>query len=300
MAFLAFKKDCGYFYPLINSMKTKLKPVFSYAYTGILLSTLLLACDKKDNPADNTQNQATAIKLSVASSISQSLYDDVFNQINVEAENNNMAGRLSTENGTLGCATVTLSPADLTSFPKTMTIDYGAGCSIANITRKGKLIVTLNGRLRTSGTTLAVAFDNYYVNEHKLEGTFTITNNTANNVLSFTTQTTNGKLTYPAGVAYYTHSGSHTYTQVGGSNTATYIDDSWSVTGSGSTASSSNETLSLTIKTPLIKNVACGAIISGVQEFIYNNLSGNLDFGAGTCDRQATLAIGSFNTVINF
>jgi hypothetical protein len=181
-----------------------------------------------------------------------------------------------------------------------MTIDYGMGCTIGAITRKGKLIVNLSGRLRNAGTTVATSFENYFVNEYKLEGTFAITNNTANNVLSFVTQTTNGKLTYPAGIMYYTHNGSHTYTQVGGSNTPTYLDDSWSVSGNGITASSANESLSLNIKTPLIKNVACGAIVSGVQDFKFNNISGSLNFGEGICDRQATLTIGSYNTVINF
>ena len=108
------------------------------------------------------------------------------------------------------------------------------------------------------------------------------------------------KITYPAGLVYYTHSGTHTYTQIGGANTASYLDDSWSVTGSGITTSSSNESLALTIKAPLVKNVACGAIVSGVQEFNYNNLSGNLDFGSGTCDREALITIGAFNKTINF
>jgi len=281
-------------------MKTKLKTVFNYACTGSILAVFLFACSKKDEPVINPQNQATALSLSMASSISQSLYDDVFNQINIEAENNNMAGRLNTETGTLGCATVTLSPADLTTFPKVMTIDYGAGCTVGNITRKGKLTVNLNGRLRTTGTVISVAFDDYSANGYKLEGTFSVTNNTTNNVLSFTTQTTNGKITYPAGLIYYTHSGTHTYTLIGGASTTSYLDDSWSVTGSGITTSSSNESLALTIKTPLVKSVACGAIISGIQEFNYNNLSGNLNFGSGSCDREALLTIGAFNTTINF
>jgi hypothetical protein len=281
-------------------MKTKMKTFFSYTCQGIILSLLIAGCSKEDNSTDNNKDQPTAISLTVASSISQTLYDDVFNQINFEAENNNISGRLTTETGVQGCATITLSPADLNTFPKTMTIDYGTGCTIGAITRKGKLIVNLSGRLRNAGTTVATSFENYFVNEYRLEGTFTITNNTANNVLSFITQTTNGKLTYPAGILYYTHNGSHTYTQIGGSNTATYLDDSWSVSGSGITASSANESLSLDIKTPLIKNVACGAIVSGVQDFKFNNISGSLNFGEGICDRQATLTIGSYNTVINF
>ncbi len=278
-------------------MKMKRTSIFNYISFLLILS----ACSKKENnPVDNTKDQPTAISLTMASSISQTMYDDVFNQISIEAENGNISGRLMGENDVQGCATVTITPSDLTTFPKTMTIDFGAGCTIGSVTRKGKLIVNLSGRLRTPGTTAAVSFDSYFVNEYKLEGAFNITNNTSNNVLSFTTQTTNGKLTYPAGVAYYTHNGSHTYTQTSGSGTPTFADDSWSVSGSGTTTSSANESLTVTIKTPLIKNVSCGSVVSGVEDFKYNNVSGSLNFGDGTCDRKATLTIGSYNTVINF
>jgi hypothetical protein len=283
------------------SMKMKSKTMLGYALVGGALLLMISSCSKKANDTiDTTKDQPTAISLTMASSISQSAYDDVFNQISIEAENGNISGRLMGENDVLGCTTVTISPADLNTFPKTMTIDYGAGCTIGAITRKGKLTVTLSGRLRNTGTVASVSFENYSVNEYKLEGSFTITNNTANNVLSFTTQTTAGKLTYPAGVAYYTHNGSHTYTQVSGSGTPTYADDNWSVSGSGTTTSSANESLTVTIKTPLIKSVACGSIISGIEDFKYNNIFGSLNFGEGTCDRQAMLIIGSYNTVINF
>lgn len=256
--------------------------------------------ETRPSATNNSKDQPAAISLTMASSISEVLYDDVFNQINIEAENNNISGRFMNENGVQGCAIITVAPADANTFPKTLTIDYGSGCTMGAITRKGKLVVTLSGKLRTYGTTATVAFDNYFVNDYKLEGTLTITNNTANNILSFTTQTSNGKLTYPAGALYYTHSGSHTYTQVAGSGTLTYADDSWSVTGSGTTTSSANETLTVTIKTPLVKNVACGAVVSGMEDFKYNNISGSLNFGEGTCDRQATLIIGSYTNVINF
>lgn len=91
-------------------MKTNMKIFFNYACTGIILSLSIAGCSKKDNSTDNSKDQPTAISLTVASSISQTLYDDVFNQINLEAENNNIAGRLTTETGTQGCATITLLP----------------------------------------------------------------------------------------------------------------------------------------------------------------------------------------------
>lgn len=282
-------------------MKRKHKSISCPACLGILLSLVIFSCHKKGNVPDDPANQSNAIVLTAASTILENLYDDVFNQINIEAVNSNIAGRLNTTTGIQGCAVVTLSPADLTTFPKTMTLDFGSGCSLEPVIRKGKLIVTLSGRLRNAGTTASVAFENYFVDDYKLEGAFNLINNTTNNVLSFTTQTSNGKLTYPGGLIYYTYSGTHTYTQIGGSNTPSYFDDSWSVSGIGTTTSSANESLAWNITTPLIKNITCGSIVSGIEEFKYNNnTSGSLNFGDGICDRLATLTIGSYNSVITF
>ena len=282
-------------------MKRKPNSISCLACLAVLLSLVIFSCHKKDNIPDDPGSQSNAIDLTAASTILENLYDDVFNQINIEAVNSNIAGRLNTTTGIQGCAVVTLSPADLTTFPKTMTLDFGSGCSLEPVTRKGKLIVTLSGRLKNPGTTVSVAFENYFVNDYKLEGAFNLINNTTNNVLSFTTQTSNGKLIYPGGLIYYTHSGTHTYTQIGGSNTPSYFDDSWSVTGTGNTTSSANESMTWNITTPLIKNIACGSIVSGIEEFQYNNnTSGNLNFGDGTCDRLATVTIGSYNAVITF
>ena len=275
-------------------MKTKMQSFFRYTSLALLTAIILVACSKKDSNENNSKDQTAAITLTTASSISEAVYDDVFNQVSFEAENNNLSERIA------GCATVTLSPADLTTFPKTMTIDFGSGCPLNGITRKGKLIVNLTGKLRTAGSVLTVNFENYFVNEFKPEGTFSITNNTTNNALSFTTQTANGKLTYPGGLLYYTHNGSHTYTQTTGMSTPSFLDDSWSVTGTGTTTSSLNESLTLTIKTPLVKTVSCEAIVSGTEDFQYNNISGSLNFGEGTCDRKATLTIGSFSKIIDF
>lgn len=281
-------------------MKMKQNKFFFYLAIGLGLSIAVFSCKKVDEAVDNAKDKPTAVSLTVASSLSEGFYDDVFNQINLEAENNNISGREMGENGVQGCTSVTVTPVEPNTFPKTMTIDFGAGCTNGNITRKGKIIVVLSGKLRTNGTTATVSFENYYVNEHKVEGTMTITNNTANNVLKFTRQISNGKLTYPGGAIFYTYNGTHTVTLSAGSGTPTYADDSWSVTGSGTTTSSANETLTVSIKTPLVKNVACGSVVSGIEEFTYNSVSGSINFGDGTCDRKAVLTIGTFTQEFTF
>ena len=116
-------------------MKTNMKACLGYAFSSIIFSLFISSCSKKDSGEDSGTDQPTAISLTMAASLTETLYDDVFNQINLEGENNGMSERL---NGVQGCAAVTLFPADLTTFPKTMTIDYGGGCTVGPITRKGK------------------------------------------------------------------------------------------------------------------------------------------------------------------
>lgn len=211
----------------------------------------------------------------------------------LDGQSNNVAGRGNS------CATVTLNNTDPDTYPKIMTLDFASGCTgIDGLTRKGKIIATLSGRIRTAGTSITISFDNYSVNDFKLEGEFSITNNSGNSGLSFTTQTTNGKLTYPGGTLYYTHSGNHTLTQTAGAGTPSFLDDSFSLTGSGTTTSSLGNSLTVNITTPLVKKATCANIVSGVEQFTYNNINGTLDFGDGSCDNLAALTIGSYHQTV--
>lgn len=273
----------------INSMKANFTKAISAGFLVIALSVVIFSCkkDKKEEP-----NNAEAIQLSVANNVSETAYDDVFNVILEDGFNKGVAAK---ENS---CANVTLSNTDPNTFPKTMTIDFGTGCSSNGITRKGKIIATLSGKILATGTTVTVSFDNYHVNDFKVEGTFSITNNSGGAGLSLTTQTTNGKLTYPDGTTYYTYSGTHTLIQSAGAGTPSIADDSFSITGNSTTASSAGNSLTVSITTPLVKNALCTNIVSGVQSFTYNSIGGTLNYGDGTCDKIATLTIGSYSQQI--
>lgn len=267
-------------------MKNTFVKVISAALSVFAVGVFFSSCkkDKKEDPNDQPQ----AIQLSVANNIAEAGYDDAFEVVLSDGAANGVAGKGQS------CATVSFNNADPNTFPKIMTIDFGTGCTTNGILRKGKIIATLSGKIRTAGTTISVTFDNYYVNGFKLEGTLSITNNSGGNGLGFTTQTTNGKLTYPD-ASYYTHTGSHTLTQTAGAGTPLdFSDDTFSLTGSGTTASSAGNSLTVSITTPLVKKLDCKNIVSGVQAFTYNTVSGTLDYGTGTCDNLATLTIGSY------
>jgi hypothetical protein len=267
-------------------MKQQLDSMKTFGSIALAALITLSAC-KKDN--DNNSDTDTTVTLASSGSASQSIYDDAFDVITTEGETSNVNGRVET------CATVTLSPADTTTFPKTMTIDFGSGCTSANgITRKGKIIATLSGKIRKSGTTTSVSFSNYYVNNYHVEGTYSITTNSGNgNGINYTTAVSGGKITWPDGATWYNYSGTHTLAQTSGIGTATFTDDVYSWTGGFTTSSSAGKSLTVSITSPLIKSMSCKNIISGVQAFTYNVISGTINYGDGTCDNQATLTVGN-------
>ncbi len=274
----------------------KQKTTLRQATLWILTPLIFVACKKNTDNPDN--NQAEAVKLSVGSTVSKAAYDDVFDLILQDGENNNLGGRSSSQR-TSSCATITIDPATPGVFPKTMTIDFGAGCTGPyGIVRKGKVIAVLSNRIHLAGTTIAVTFDNYYVNNYKVEGNFSVTNNGGTG-LNFTTQTTNGKLTYPDGTTYFNYNGTHTFTQTAGSGTPTFIDDSFTITGNSVTTSSVGNSLTVSISTPLVKNSSCHNVSAGVQQFTYNSISGSLNYGDGTCDNLALITIGAFSQIIS-
>ncbi len=87
-------------------------------------------------------------------------------------------GTEGTGSGHLSCANYTISDSVPGEYPKTLTLDFGAGCSSVDIViRTGKLIYTFSGPLFTPGTTVSVAFNQYTVNGYGIQGTYAITNN---------------------------------------------------------------------------------------------------------------------------
>jgi hypothetical protein len=146
---------------------------------------------------------------------------------------------------------------------------------------------------------VSVSFSNYYVNDYHVEGSYSITNNSGSgNGLNYTTATNGGKVTYPDGATWYSYTGTHTLAQTGGIGTSTVADDVYNWTGNFTTTSSAGNSLTGTITTALVKSMACKNIISGVEAFTYNRISGTIDFGAGTCDNLATLTIGGTSKTI--
>jgi len=272
-------------------------------FTAILITTV--ACKKTSTTSNESADEQAAITMASGATGTESLYDDAFDVVTQSSEQsgvntltyvtpvtvgtNNLTSNSFT---TLSCAQVSISPKDTTTFPKTLTIDYGTGCTATNgITRKGSLSVTLTGKLRSSGTTVTVSFNNYSVNGYLLAGTYSFTPVAASGGgVNFNITVSNGSVTYPTG-AVYAYSGTETFTQTAGIGTSTVTDDAYNISGNFAYSGNGNS-ITATITNPLVRTTDCPNITTGTITFTYKNLSGLLDFGTGTCDNIATITIG--------
>ncbi|MFN5476039.1 MAG: hypothetical protein ACK484_05565 [Sphingobacteriales bacterium] len=261
----------------------------------ILSASMFYSCSKDDSPDNTTPpDDLTAQELTAARIQSDLVFDDVSSEV-LQVTLNGTTGAASTTSA--ACATVTISPQDLTTWPKTITIDYGStGCTgINGWVRKGKISYTLTKLQRETGAVVNVSFDNFFVNGYKLEGSYSITNNGSTDAnLNITTRLVNGKITYPDG-KWYTRTSTINWQQVAGSATASVLDDEFNVTGEAVIKSSANNELITSSKTPLLRKVTCGNFVSGQLNVAYNGIAGVLDFGGGTCDKKATLSLGTRN-----
>jgi len=252
----------------------------------------LSSCKKNNTIASEIE---TTFDLTGKQAISESLTDDANNLLDETTETLGLSGNKAPiiDNGTLSCATVTVSPG---AFPKTITLDFGTGCTNpnSNIERSGIVHIVLSDSFRLTGSTAIMTFDNYYVNGYKKEGTITWTNTSTATVRSWSRQVVNGKITAPDG-RFWFHNGLKQITQVAGNNTPRILlDDAFSITGSSVITNSLGDTRTATIEIPLHKRVDCDHVDEGSIRFQGPNHFATLDFGNGTCDAIATISINNY------
>jgi hypothetical protein len=245
--------------------------------TALLTGVILTAC-KKDEETSFATEQIVAAEDQTAAN---DLYEDVDEQVDDAVETRG--------GGEDTCPTVTIDPAD-GSYPRTMTIDFGSvGCvGVDGRTRKGKIVVNLTDTLVNAGAVRTATFVDFYVDDAKIEGTRTLTNQGADTGgnLSFSRTVTGGKITFPNGEVA-TWEANHTLTQTEGASTIARIDDAWEVTGGATGVNRNGKPFTTEIVSPLVKKRACRWIVSGTKNLEIDGKTLTIDYGNGDCDRKA-------------
>ena len=267
----------------------KLKKIFALLS---LPSIFFFASCQKDETEPDPEIETT-FKLTEDQAVSESINDDatvIFFDASVSSGFYRLNGQAETT-GILSCATITVTPQN--TFPKTITIDFGNGCTSADgIGRKGKINITLSDYVHNTGATAVMTFDNYYALGFKVEGTITWTNTSTPNGISWTRQITNGRVIEPLGGYYWTHEGNKNVTQVVGASTPTnLLDDVYSVTGNHTVTNPAGKTRTVTILEALEKKTTCHNVTKGKMKIQATSHFAILDYGDGTCDNIATITI---------
>jgi hypothetical protein len=262
---------------------------FLFAFAMLSLAIGFNSC-KKNNETTAEEFENT-FQISADQAVTNNLSQDAEDIFLEVAQDNGVAGNFAPEPvaNIIPCATVTITPA--VGFPKTIVIDFGTGCTFRTITRSGKINVTLTDSVRKSGSIATMTFTNYFVNNYKIEGTYTWTNTSTVSTRSWTRVTAGGKVTAPD-ARYWLHEGTRSVTQTAGVGTISVLDDVFLITsGTHTVTNSSNISRTCTILEALQRRVDCSNIDKGKVKVQGPNHYATIDFGDGTCDNLATLSI---------
>ncbi len=272
---------------------------------------LVLAACKKDNKDDNDNNLQPNNDLVIAATdnaISNNMFDDVYKQgtMGTRKMDDSLSGKKSTFDMASACATITITPFDLVTWPKTVIVDFGNTNCLCNdgYYRRGRIVMTVTTWFRDSGCVVTVTPENYYVNDHKIEGQKVITNNGRNSQqhLVYSVVVTNGKVTDPNGTTYRTWNSSRIHEWISGENTIfNPWDDEYSITGTANGVTRTGASYTITITEALNVYTGCIWIRSGKLTL---NVQGNppvyVNYGdTPNCDSLAVVTINGVNYTIN-
>jgi hypothetical protein len=268
-------------------MKTKVLIMFT-----ALTVFSFASCNKQsgiDQPSVNTADD---------DAVSNAVFEDVSNTVDVAdlmLEDFQSGAKSLNTAVTDSCPLVTIDHPSDAIWPKTITVNYGSGCTgYYDNTRSGKIIIVVTGPRKTQGSKRTVTFDNYYFNGIKVEGTKVIENlgYNSNQNMVFSVKVIDGKLTLPDGTVIE-RTVDHQREWIAGFNTRNKWDDEVLITGTASGVNINGVAYTNTITTALHWTRACKFIVSGTVLIRREGKEDvTIDFGAGACDAFATVTKG--------
>jgi hypothetical protein len=310
-------------------MKSRFSLIQLSCFTLFFSIFVLVSCKKETSQGATEETEASR-----ASSESDAEAEMVFNAIFDDAMGANddvgMAGTgvfgrtsildpggVGTERQPTACFIVTVIHPTANQFPVQIIIDFGTvGCvGPGGHVRRGKIITEYTNRLIIPGAKAVTTFDNFFIDDIKVEGTHTITN-TSSPITTippdrqFTVDVVNARLTRPNG--NFTEWNSHkTITQIEGLVTPNLpLDDVFRIEGGSSGRTRRGNLLvgwNSIITEPLIKRFNCRWIVKGrIRTTRLNTTTTSqwvavLDFGNGVCDNLAVITINgvSYNITLH-
>lgn len=254
-------------------------------FAAILALTVAATSCSKDSELNLPK---TSNRSATDNATAENMFNDVFKQAEdgMGIAKETVEGNRSAYNSLSGVATVTIDPFDLTTFPKTITVDFGNSNVMCNDgkLRRGKLIIITTGWYRDSGTVITVTPDAYYVDDNNVQGYHNVINNGHNSAgnLNYDIEV-DGTVTTQDGTIYW-HSDRNNEWILGESTIFDPWDDVYLVTGTANGTNVEGEAYTWTIVSPLRVELACKWVTKGVLMLESGNYQLLIDYGDGNCD----------------
>jgi hypothetical protein len=200
------------------------------------------------------------------------------------------------------CATITI---DSISVPRTITVNFGnANCLCQDgKNRRGIILCTYTGKYKDPNSVHTITYNNYFINDNQLKGYKTVTNNGVNAAgnINYTVDTKDTVIkANNAGTVTWQSTRNREFTA--GFSTPIWGDDMYKITGNGSGVKANGNSWTMNITTPLTIDCNCKyRIVAGeIQMQPQGKALRTLNYGAGTCDNDATVTINNKVFAIKF
>jgi hypothetical protein len=227
----------------------------------------------------------------------ESEFNDAFNIVEDAMKRQDSNMKLASDTS---CSTITINTST-----KTITIDFGDGSCEGKDGkyRKGKIIVNYTGKYRTTGTIITTTFDNYHVNNIKIEGTKTVENMGDR---KYKVAVRDAKMTFTDGTFISWKADRERVWTFGFDTPLNITDDIYTINGTSEgkrrngndfTTTSTNLEIKLScwFQTPRSFYPVSG---TKVVKNVTINKEHTIDFGIGTCDKNVTIKLNN-GTIIN-
>ena len=274
-----------------------------YGVISVLSLVVFISACKKETPKPEGDNDTST---SIENAMADAAYNDVAN-IADEAYTGSVSSYKSGVPPVFlsNCASVTF---DTTSTPKSFTIDFGTTNCLCNDVnyRRGKIIVAYQGFYRDSGSTHTITFDNYYVNNNKIDGSKTVINRGRNTNGNLTFDiAVNGTITWDASyfgsVSTSTYTANRTREWSEGESTLLWTDDVYLISGTQSGVTHIGNSYTAYTVSPLKKEIGYRHITDGTLAFTpQGKFTRYINYGypSGTPDNLAQVTINGYTYVI--
>lgn len=268
---------------------------FLSALALMLTAIIFTSCSKKQERYDTTFSEDNALAENIFKNVS-GIADEAY-----EVSSNGLKSGIASNYYLSECVDVTL---DLSSDPYSLLVDFGNTNCLCNDgrNRRGKILLTFNGIYRDPGTVITISFDEYFVDDYKVDGSMKLHNTglNENDHLQYNVEV-NGLVVKPENEGTITWKSNRTHQWIEGVETFTVGDDVYLISGTATGTSSQKINGSTTsmiqywdIETTKALRVQlnCKWIVSGTMTLIIDDWPEVLlDYGDGDCDRVATAEI---------